>query len=180
MSVDLKVQETAEGFTITVHKPHAWLALLVRAPVTGSFFYFFSEVTHFSVPTRVAIGIAAGTIYGILDFLPRRVVTTITKFEAHVVGRVQSIMERSYSVPLANISYLHYQDEESGDGETPESPSGLFAVIGDRPKCIVPFIDRKQTEPLIKAIEQRFGHVIGQMEVETFGKGSGLIQLNLK
>jgi hypothetical protein len=182
MTASCEIAETPEGFTIHIERPRSWLETILNAASCGVLAYFVFHSTLHLTTTRVHIflGIIVGTLAGYLRGRARSITTTITKFEAHVVGAMSGGYMPQRYVPLADVAYLHYQDAKNGSGEEPDTPEGLYAALDSCSTCLVPYIGKIQAEELSDAIYKRFSHILGSSPSRNVGfSDTSLIQLNL-
>jgi len=181
MNVHFEMIETPEGFTIHVERPRSWVETILNAAACGVVTYIFIRyVPQMSAIIANSISIVVAALAGYSRGQPRSITTTITKFEAHIVGTVSGGYRPPPYVPLADISYLEYREAVSGGGETADQPEGLWAVLENSSACLVPYIEKSQTEALVTAIHKRFEHILGSAPSRSTGfSATGLIQLNL-
>jgi len=58
------------------------------------------------------------------------------------------------SVPRADIESLEYREEKGGPDHY--EPSGLYAELRAGSKCLLPYLNERQTQTVIEAIYRRF------------------------
>jgi hypothetical protein len=81
---------------------------------------------------------------------------------------------------MADIAHFEYRPE-SGGGEGPYEPLGLYAVRDWGDTCLIPFIDESDANKAMEILYERFAHVLSQKQRSdwTLFK-SNLISLNLR
>jgi hypothetical protein len=89
----------------------------------------------------------------------------VTKFDLRTTGYFGRDFQRIRSVPSADVCQLEYQEDTTGP-ESSDHPGGLYAVLGKRSVCILPYIDEEQTARVIESIEKKFPE-LGRHRTET-------------
>jgi hypothetical protein len=162
MVATLQIRDTEDGLSIRVTKGRrGWTTLL---DITGAslFFYF---LYHSSASQIVLILITAFCVFVLLKDIMSGVRGTnvemrVTNLDLISTGQAPGGYAPS-SVSRADIYNLEFKEANSGRGRTEDLPDGLYVQHhGDASlhghTCILPHIDKPQTEKVIQAILRRF------------------------
>jgi hypothetical protein len=177
MPIDFTIDETPDQISIVVKRPRSLWETISGGLISAVVAYFFA--TTYLHRTRLVdgiIGISVGVLSGLFEFKPRKVTTTITKFEIQPTGSFGGYHPNRH-VPMADIYGFEYREQT----HKPYRPNGLYANLRSGSTCVVPYIDQPKTEVLIDTIYKKFAHVLSSFE----GTGTsvfkdGFIRLNLK
>ncbi len=178
MPIDFTLDETPEQIFIVVKRPRSlWETIsggLISAAVAYLFATSYLHKTHF---VDVIISVSVGIVSGLFEFKPRKITTTFTKFEIQPTGSFGGGYLPDRHVLMADISGFEYREQT----QKPSRPKGLYAILGSRSTCVVPFIDEPQTEILINVVFKKFAHVLSSTAGAHFPiVKDDFIRLNLK
>lgn len=178
MPIDFTIDETPDEIFIIVKRPRSLWETTLGGLISALVTYFFA--TTYLHKTHLVDGIisaSVGILSGMFEFKPRRITTTITKFEIQPTGTFGGGYRPNRHVPMADISGFEYREQT----QKPYRPKGLYASLGSSSTCVVPFIDQPQTELLIDAVFKKFAHVLSSSAGRLFPPlNDDFIRLNLK
>jgi len=183
MRTDLSIQTNGAGMLIRVEAPMDLLRIVLTLAGGGLFLYFASRSSEFggwiSLAVVAILGLAVmKEVYAGLRGTD--VELAIENLNFSTSGHAPGGYIPGY-VAREDLISLAFREREGG-GEDEERPRGLYAdYSSDSPNetrlCLLPHINKEQSEEVIQAIRQRFPEV-EKLTSGRFPKG-GLISLNL-
>ena len=159
MPATLTIREVPDGLSIRVTEPHRqWDTLLYLLGVIGMAMFFYFAKFGSRLLQLFLLGII--TVAVIKDIISRLrgtdVELHITNLDFISTGHAPAGYKSS-SIPRADIYHLKFDEAMSGDHE---QPSGLYVehhgVLLNPTTCVLPHIDKGQTEQIIETIYRRF------------------------
>lgn len=104
-------------------------------------------------PPIVIVVAVLGGIFGYIEIIRQRTVqlsATNLEFQTTTGGFYRS----RTAIPRANIESLEYREESGGPDHY--EPAGLYAGLRAGARCVLPYLDQRQTQTVIEAIYRRF------------------------
>jgi hypothetical protein len=157
----LRIREMPDGLSISVTEPRRTWRIVLTLTVGVAFAIMFYYAKGDSYLVRLFFfGFVAVSILREIISLSRgtEVELRITNLDFISTGHAPSGYGSS-SVPRADIYWMEFR-QASGGGEEAEHPSGLYVehhgVLRNPTTCVLPHIDKAQTEQVIEAIYRRF------------------------
>jgi hypothetical protein len=178
MSVTVDMRDLPDGLSIRVTEPKKTgriLIMLTTGIVAGYFVYripFDPPVSPWLVEGVLAIGFLASVVAALRGC---DVQLRVTNLDLVSTGHAPEGY-RTSTTPRADVFRFEYRDAIGG-GDEAEQPRGLYVEHPGISICILPQIDRAQTEQIIEAIYQRFPDT-GTLS-SAAAQPSPLISLNL-
>ena len=120
------------------------------------------------------LGLAAGSL---AMFRGKKASLKATSLEFHSRGRFRGEPRSERVVCTADIRWLEYQSENEGGSDFIHNPGGLYAAISRGTVCLLPYVDEKQTQEIIIALEKKFPALSEQWRKHS-PYGSSFISLN--
>jgi hypothetical protein len=178
----LTIREIPDGLSIRVVEPRRpWRILLNLAVGIGMVvFFYYAKFDSYLLRLFIFGLFAVSLVREIISLLRgTEVELRITNLDFISTGHAPSGYNSS-SVPRADIYWMEFR-KASGGGDEAERPSGLYVehhgVLLNPTTCVLPHIDKAQTEQVIEAIYRRFP------DTSTFAPSANtdpyLISLNL-
>jgi hypothetical protein len=161
VSATLTMREIPDGLSIHITEPRRPWRILLTLAVGVAFAVMFHYAKGDSYLVRIFFfGIAAVSIVREIISLSRgtEVELRITNLEFISTGHAPSGYNSS-SIPRADIYWMEFR-KAIGGGDDREQPSGLYVehhgILRNPTTCVLPHIDKAQTEQVIEAIYRRF------------------------
>jgi hypothetical protein len=183
MSVTVDMHDLPDGLSIRVTEPKKTgriLLMVITGIVAGYFVYripFAPPISRSWVEAALAIGLLTSVVAALRGC---DVQLRVTNLDLMSTGHAPEGY-RASTTPRADVFRFEYRDAIGG-GDEAEQPQGLYAEhrgIGSwsLSTCVLPQVDRAQTEQIIEAIYQRFPDT-GRLS-SAAAQPSPLISLNL-
>lgn len=177
MLKELKIEDDQDVLFITARQNSSLATAMVGALTAGAF-----VVIVFHAAFGIAILGLFAAVAGGLTFLVgiRRKVNElrVTKLGFNARGTFGDSFRTVRTVSSADVRWLEYQEDTTGP-ETSHHPGGLYAVLRFHSVCILPDIDRGQTNEVIGRITDKFPTFKEQWNGQSaFGRNFTSLELN--
>ena len=151
MATQFELRETPSGLVVKSKLQHAHLYALLSGCVAAS---AVALVAYRYVPAPIVIVVAAlGGIFGYIEIIRQRTVQ-LSAMNLEFQTTTGDFHRSRTAIPRANIESLEYREEKGGPDH--HEPAGLYAELRAGSKCILPYLDERQTQTVIEAIYRRF------------------------
>jgi hypothetical protein len=161
VAATLTIREIPNGLSICVTEPRRpWRILLNLAVGIGMVVFFYYAKFDSYLLRLFFFGLFAVSLVREIISLLRgtEVELRITNLDFISTGHAPSGYSSS-SVPRADIYWMEFR-EARGGGDEAEQPCGLYVehhgVLRNPTTCVLPHIDKAQTDEVIEAIYRRF------------------------
>lgn len=183
MGYALEISESADGFVAHVKQSRNLSHLLLTIAAAAVCFYFFwntpqSRIEQVFVACIILVAFARDLLS---KWRGADVELRVTNLDLISTGHSPSDY-RPTAITRAEIYDLQYREAQHGGAEFPDLPQGLYVdysqgLSWDTSTCVLPHVERKQTEEIIQKIMDRFPDT-GTLVSRT-PEPSHLISLNL-
>lgn len=151
MATQFELRETPSGLVVKSKMQNAHLHALLSGCVATSVVALVAY--RFVRPPIVIVVAALGGIFGYIEIIrQRRVQLSATNLEFQTTAG--DFYRSRTAIPRANIESLEYREERGGPDHY--EPAGLYAELRAGSKCILPYLDERQTQTVIEAIYRHF------------------------
>jgi hypothetical protein len=151
MATQFELRATPNGLVVKSKMPQARLRALISGCVSAS---VVALVAYRFVRAPIVIVVSVlGGIFGYMEIIRQRTVRlSATNLEFQTI--TGDFYRSRTAIPRANIEALEYREERGGPEHS--EPAGLYAELRAGSKCILPYLDERQTQAVIEAIYKRF------------------------
>lgn len=151
MATQFALRETPSGLVVKSKMPHAHLHALLSGCIAASAVALVAY-RYARVPIVIMVALLGG-IFGYIEIIRQRTVQlSATNLEFQTI--TGNFYRSRTAIARANIESLEYR-EQLGGADHYQS-AGLYAESRAGSKCILPYLDERQTQTVIEAIYKRF------------------------
>lgn len=174
-ATELTVAEVGEELVIEATRKPTRREAVLSAVGAGVFVVLLTH-QRLGFAVLMLVAVLAALLMFWLAIRTARAELRVTRIAFKSRGPFAGELGYSRNVTSGDIQWLEYQKEESG-GEG--RAGGLYAVVGRRSICLLPDLDRQQTDQLIDRIEAKFPDLYEQRRrADPFGERFTTLKLN--
>ncbi len=151
MATGFELRETPSGLIVKSKMQHAHSHAVLSGCVSASAVAIVAY--HYAAASIVIIVAILGGIFGYVEIIRQRSVqlrATNLEFQTTTGDFYRS----RAAIPRADIESLEYREEKGGPDHY--EPAGLYAELKDGSRCILPYLNERQTHAVVEAIYKRF------------------------
>ncbi len=151
MATQFELVETPGGLVVKSKMQHTHLYALFSGCIAAS---AVALVAYRYAPAPIVMVVAfLGGIFGYIEVVRQRTVQ-LRAMNLEFQTTTGDFYRSRTAIPRADIESLEYREERGGPDHY--EPAGLYAELRTGSKCILPYLDERQTHSVIEAIYRQF------------------------